>query len=115
MTPSGNKSNVHLRMALLAVALVLPTVSLILLGSLWLWQNGYLLYWGLATCVAVAAAYYLERGLMVPLPTVADGRPEEAEDRGDPVWTPRQEQAWTDVMALAARCRPSASPAAMRC
>ena len=43
MTPSGNKSNVHLRMALLAVALVLPTVSLILLGSLWQWQHGYIL------------------------------------------------------------------------
>jgi predicted GTPase len=102
VTPSGSKSNVHLRMALLAVALVLPTISLVLLGSVWLWQNGYLLYWGLATCVVVAAAYYLERRLMVPLPTVAGGRPEEAEDRGDPVWTTHQEQAWTDVMALAA-------------
>lgn len=102
MTPSGNKSNVHLRMALLAVALVLPTVSLILLGSLWLWQHGYILYWGIATCIVVVAAYWLERRLMVPLPAAADGRLEEAEDRGDPVWTPRQEQAWADVMALAA-------------
>ena len=42
--PPG-RSTVHLRLALLAVALVLPTVSLVLLGSLWLWQNGYVLYW----------------------------------------------------------------------
>jgi predicted GTPase len=103
VTPSGNRINVHLRMALLAVALVLPTVSLVLLGSLWLWQHGYLVHWGLATGIFVGVAYYIERRLMVPLPTVAGGRPEEAEDRGDPVWTPRQEQAWTDVMALAAQ------------
>jgi predicted GTPase len=100
--PSGNRANVQLRMALLAVALVLPTASLVLLGSLWLFQHGYILYWGIATCTVVAAAYYIERRLMVPLPTAADGRPVEAEDRGDPVWTPRQEQAWADVTALAA-------------
>src|SRR5262245_23399993 len=90
-------------MALLAVALVLPTVSLILLGSLWLWQKGYVLYWGIATCVVVLVAYYFERRLIVPLPTAEDGRTEEAEDDSpDPVWTGRQEQAWADVVALAA-------------
>jgi predicted GTPase len=106
VTPSGNRTNVHLRMALLAVALVLPVVSLVLLGSLWLWQHGYLVYWGLATCVFVTAAYYIERRLMVPLPTAAGGRPEEAEDRGDTAWTPRQDRAWADVMALAAEVPP---------
>src|SRR5262245_22687467 len=106
VTSSSNRSNVHLRMALLAVALVLPTVSLVLLGSLWLWQHGYLIYWGLACCIFVVAAYYIERRLMVPLPTAVGGQPEEAEDRGDPAWTARQEQAWADVMVLAARVPP---------
>ena len=32
-------------MVLLAVALVLPAASLIPLGSLWLWQHGFILYW----------------------------------------------------------------------
>jgi predicted GTPase len=95
-----------LRTALLAVALVLPTVSLVVLGSLWLWQHGFVLYWGLATCIFVIAAYYLERRLMVPLPAVANGDPAEVEDRGDPVWTPRQEQAWADVLALADQVPP---------
>jgi predicted GTPase len=97
----------HLRMALLAVALVLPTVSLVLLGSLWLFQHGYIVYWGLTTCVFVAAAYYIERRLMVPLPEAVDGgRPEDAADQGDPAWTPRQELAWADVQALAAEVPP---------
>jgi hypothetical protein len=94
-------------MALLAVALVLPTVSLVLLDSLWLFQHGYLVYWGFATCLFVAAAYYVERRLMVPLPeAVGGGQPEDAADRGDPAWTPRQEQAWADVQALAAEVPP---------
>src|SRR5262245_38794251 len=100
---SSNKSNVHLRMALLAVALVLPTLSLVLLGSLWLWQHGYILYWGIATCIAVVAAYYIERRLIVPLPAAESGPLEQDEDRGDAAWTPRQEQAWADVISLAAQ------------
>lgn len=99
---SSSKSNGHLRMALLAVALVLPAISLIALGSLWLWQHGLVVYWGIATCIVVVAAYWLERRLIVPLPAAVDGRLEEEEDRGDPVWTQRQEEAWADVMALAA-------------
>ena len=106
MTPPGHRSSAHLRLALLAVALVLPTLSLVVLGSLWLWQNGYVLYWGIATCIAVVAAYTIERWLLVPLPAAADGSPDEAESRGDPVWTARQEQAWADVLALAASVPP---------
>jgi predicted GTPase len=96
------KSAVHLRLALLTVALILPTVSLILLGSLWLWQNGYVLYWAIATCIAVVAAYVLERRLMVPLPATAAGEPEDTEP-ADEAWTPRQEEAWGDVKTLAAQ------------
>ncbi|HEX6001828.1 MAG TPA: GTPase [Hyphomicrobiaceae bacterium] len=105
MTETSNKSSAHLRMALLAVALILPTVSLILLGSLWLWQNGYVLYWGIATCIVVVAAYAIERRLMVPLPEAAENaKPLEGEgpEPGDRTWTPRQEEAWADVQALAA-------------
>ena len=100
--PSSNKPNVHLRMALLAVALVLPTVSLVLLGSLWLWQNGYILYWAIFTCIAVAAVYLLQRRLIVPLPEAAPGD-QQAVEPGDQSWTPRQEEAWTDVQAFAAK------------
>ncbi|MBO0766864.1 MAG: 50S ribosome-binding GTPase [Hyphomicrobiaceae bacterium] len=106
MRRQRERTAVHLRLALLAVALVLPTVSLVLLGSLWLWQHGYVLYWALGTCVAVAAAYLLERRLMVPLPAAAVEDLQRDAAPADPGWTPRQDQAWTDVQALAAKVAP---------
>jgi predicted GTPase len=93
-------------MALLAVALVLPTVSLVLLGSLWLWQNGYVLYWALGTCIAVTGAYLLERRLMMPVSETEAKALREGATPGDPGWTPRQEEAWTDVVALADKVAP---------
>ncbi len=88
------------RPALLAVALLLPAASLIPLGSLWLWEHGYILYWALGTCIAVTVAYYLQKRLIGPMPVPA---PPYA-DIGSPSdhsWTPRQNEAWDDVMRLA--------------
>lgn len=88
------------RTVLLAVALVLPAASLIPLGSLWLWQNGLILYWAIISCIVVAGIYYLERRLLTPpaaLPAL-----EEDTSPGDVRWSPRQEEAWADVKALAA-------------
>jgi predicted GTPase len=88
------------RLALLAVALLLPAASLIPLGSLWLWEHGYILYWAIGTCAVVTVAYHLEKRLIVPLPAVA---PLDADTApGDQSWTPRQAEAWDDVIALAA-------------
>ena len=90
------------RLVLLAVALVLPALSLIPLGSLWLWERGYILYWALATCVVVLCVYYLQRRLIVPL--APEARLEDADDVEEPAdatWSPRQEEAWGDVGRLA--------------
>jgi predicted GTPase len=94
------------RLVLLAVALVLPAASLIPLGSLWLWERGYILHWALATCVVVAAVYWLERRLMVPLPPQALPD-EDREEPGDAAWSPRQEEAWGDVARLARGVEPA--------
>ena len=59
------------RMVLLAVALVLPAASLIPLGSLWLWEHGYILYWALFSCIVVSGIYYLQRRLMTGPPAAA--------------------------------------------
>jgi uncharacterized protein len=89
------------RMVLLAVALLLPSLSLIPLGTLWLWEHGYIVHWAIATCLAVVAIYQLEKRLIVPLP--AGAVPEAAApDPGDPAWAPRQAEAWADVTRLAA-------------
>jgi len=77
------KSRGYSRLVLLAVALLLPAISLIPLGSLWLWQHGYILYWALAACVVIGVVYYLQKRLIVPLPPSPDQDHADAEDRGD--------------------------------
>ena len=86
------------RLVLLVVALLLPALSLLPLGTLWLWEKGYVAYWAIGACLVVAGVYYLQRRLIVPLPA-AEATP--AAEPGDTGWTPRQEEAWADVMRLA--------------
>lgn len=50
-----------LRMFIVFLGLLLPTLALIPLGSLWLWQHGYLLYWAAATLACTLIAYIFER------------------------------------------------------
>ena len=90
---------------LLAVALVLPAASLIPLGSVWLWQNGFILYWAAISCIVVAGVYYLERRLLTPQAAVP--ALEEDTALGDTRWSPRQDEAWADVRALAANVDPN--------
>lgn len=90
------------RLALLTVALLLPTLSLVPLGSLWLWERGFLIHWAVAACVFIIVAYFLQRQLLVPLPaaTAADS---VDRDPGDHAWTQHQAAAWDDVKALAGK------------
>ncbi len=57
-----------------------PTASLVPLGGLWLWQQGYVLVWASATCLVVAAAYLLQRRLIgsAAVPGLDATQPEEA-------------------------------------
>ncbi len=82
--------------ALLTVALLLPALSLIPLGSIWLWQNGYVLAWALCMLAIVTVAFLLLQRQLLPLFETA----ESALPRDIPkaIWNQRQEQAWTDVL-----------------
>lgn len=95
------------RAVLLIIALLLPTASLLPLGGLWLWQHGYIIPWAIATCVIVAGLYYVQTRLIAgPTSTAASLEPEEGGDgAADQAWSPRQVEAWTDVMALAATAK----------
>jgi membrane protein implicated in regulation of membrane protease activity len=65
----------YFRVAMAALALLLPLISLIGLGSLWLWQNGYVLYWALAACSITLLTYAIERWLFrVDLPDDGDAQ-----------------------------------------
>jgi hypothetical protein len=50
-----------LRVLIILLGLLLPTVALIPLGSLWLWQHGLLVHWALATLACTLLAYLFER------------------------------------------------------
>jgi predicted GTPase len=98
----------YARLALLAAGLLIPAATLVPLGSLWLWEHGYLVYWGLGSCLAVLIVYALQRRLVgplrdVPLPERAPIDNEAAPDRH---WSPRQAQAWEDVLSMAAEAKP---------
>ena len=102
--PSGTGS--FLWLGAIVIGLLLPTLSLIPLGSIWLWQRGYLLHWALATAVLVGIAFALQRailkhpGMMSKPADTGNVSPAAA---ADPGWTPAEQQAWTDVLHLSLR------------
>lgn len=94
---------------LIAFGLLIPALSLIPLGSLWLWQNGYLLYWTGFALAAVIAVYLTQRRLLPP-PASAEPEPEQSTPAAPDTdtakrlgWSPVEEQAWHDIRTLAAR------------
>ena len=98
----------YIRMAAILSGLLLPTLTLIPLGSLWLWQNGYLLHWALATAALVGTAYYLARRRLFQLVEPSENMPDEvggqsSSDLKEASWTPAEEQAWEEVIGIARR------------
>jgi uncharacterized protein len=99
------KKSGYLRTAMVALALFLPLLSLIPLGSLWLWQKGYLLYWIVGALIISGSSFLLElwlvrgsRGTEL-MPISADAQPSS--------WTPRESAAWSAVDALATTTDPT--------
>ena len=99
------------RYILVATALLLPTLSLVPLGGLYLWQNGYVLWWALAALASVALVAAMQRWLLagaVRTPPPKDGKSPAAGDGqesglADPTWSPAEAQAWADVKVVASR------------
>ena len=60
-TRRGNRA---LRVVLSTTSLILPAVTLIPLGSLWLWEHGYVLYWAAFAFALVAACMGLQFWLL---------------------------------------------------
>lgn len=54
----------RLRVVMLGLAVFLPVLTLIPLGSLWLWQNGLLLYWVAGALAATGLFYGLEAWIL---------------------------------------------------
>jgi hypothetical protein len=73
-----------LRLFVVAMGLLLPTLALIPLGSLWLWQHGYLIHWAIATLICTALAFVFERRTLgrPPAHASADEIPPEVVSKG---------------------------------
>ncbi len=93
-----------LRWTMIGLGLVLPMLSLVPLGSYWLWERGLLLYWALAACGATVIAWATQRWLLAP---VRAERPQDAasvsaaDSGGDATWTPAEHAAWARVLEVA--------------
>ncbi|MBN8913148.1 MAG: 50S ribosome-binding GTPase [Rhizobiales bacterium] len=97
---------------LIAIGLLVPALSLIPLGSIWLWQNGLLLYWTAFALSAVAVVYLAQRHLLPArnppqdLPRLDEREDDTSEDALRHSWSPAEEQAWKDVKALSRAIAP---------
>ncbi len=99
------------RYILIVTALLLPTLSLVPLGGLYLWEKGYVIYWAIAALVCVGFVTIMQRILIrgavrnaPPEAKRADGTGDAA-DAGlvDPTWSPLEAKAWGDVKMVASR------------
>ena len=89
-----------LRWSLIGIGLLLPVLTLIPLGSLWLWQSGWLIPWALGAATTTILAYAILRWLIGPAPAEVSGQPSLSVP--DPGWTPAENAAWAKVQAIAA-------------
>lgn len=95
---------------LIGLCLILPALSLIPLGGLWLFQNGYALHWAGAACVLTLTIYGLQRWLLRPAPKPVDAPPRDlnlGDSAPDPDWTPAETKAWASVTAIADSVKPT--------
>jgi hypothetical protein len=101
------------RIAIVVAGLLVPALSLVPLGSLWLWQHGLLVYWAMATLACASLAYIVQRRLFPAGPgagATRDARAgETAEADGkdlETAWSPLEEEAWRDVKSYARNAAP---------
>lgn len=85
-----------------ALAVVLPALSLVPLGGLWLIEKGYALPWAIGACLLTLAVWLLLRSVLRPVPG-ATANPSATGDGQlpDPGWTPAEVAAWTEVDRIA--------------
>ena len=86
------------RVILIILALALPTLSLLPLGGLYLWDRGYLLTWAIGALMCVALVYAIQFWMLRSPITPETVIPPAG---GDPSWTANEKAAWADVRTLA--------------
>jgi uncharacterized protein len=104
VTTNKTRASQLARFILVAVALMVPTLTLLPLGGWFLWQQGYLLWWALAaliwaSCVTIALRFILKSPTESELSsdTVAG----QTGSLPDENWSSLEQLAWADVQRLA--------------
>lgn len=99
----------YVRVAIVAIGMLFPLLLLLPFGSLWLWQQGYIVYWAAAACGSTLVAFLLQLWLFPPATEKALERQPASESSAaeeDPTWTPREREAWAAVEKLAGEADP---------
>lgn len=105
-----SKARTGTSVLLLGLCLVLPVLSLIPLGGIWLFQSGYALHWAGAACLLTLGIYGLQRWLLRPAPNQIDAPPRDlnlGDSSPDPDWTPAENTAWASVKRIADTVKPA--------
>ncbi|HEX5665859.1 MAG TPA: hypothetical protein VFX71_03395 [Hyphomicrobium sp.] len=102
LTPAQQKT----RIILIAAALLLPSLSLLPLGGLYLYQNGWLLYWALAALAVAMSGFLVERAWM----SSGERRLAKLEAADERLrregHLTLSDRAWGDVRAIASKVDP---------
>ncbi len=111
MAKSKSSATSAARYILIATALLLPTLSLVPLGGLYLWEKGFVLWWALGALMCVGVVAVSQRLLIAgavrrPPPDAKRAQASaEADEAGlaDPTWSPLEAKAWADIKMVASR------------
>lgn len=101
--PARGRSQQFARFILVVSALLLPTLSLLPFGALYLWQNGLVLHWAIGALTVVAAASGLEF-IWLNRGDKGSGAPSAAGpllDAPPQSWSSVEISAWRDVEVVA--------------
>ena len=101
------------RFILIISALLLPTLSLVPLGGLYLWEKGWLLWWAIAAMIVIGTVFLLQKYLLAS-PEITNASAEDTAkaaaiapgSAANPTWTNAEQRAWADVLAIAAKVNP---------
>lgn len=94
------------RIVLVALSLVVPTLSLSVLGGLYLWEKGWMIWWALGALAVAAVSSLLLRGILPPPEVVTpplDRTTAGPALPGHDCDSPLERRAWVDVRAIAER------------
>lgn len=94
------------RGVLAGAALLLPTLTLVPLGGLYLWEHGLLLWWALFAFVCVAALTAALKWLLRSPQRAPVPNPETLDRHPDAYWSTEERRAWDDVLAIALKVDP---------